>query len=222
VQWVRDKYCKSVVESEEQIKYVEAMTGAKVHAGPSKSSYTTYSSSAPTASIASIVPARRNLGDPKPNATAPDLTAERYKKWAERKLRRAKSKGVRPKRLGDLVPGEVIAYDGWHYRWLKGLGEFRPTDAPVGPPSAALQQRFDDTVRDYEAAKAAYDSYLSGGGSNVSPKGMELGKEMDRLQSRLGVMQRMGLNHDGNDNTSRAPVADSTTTGDAGAAGGSN
>lgn len=133
VEWLRKAYCSHVVESDQQLDYIEAMTGRKVLATGSKvysySGWTGHSAGAATITHGVGPPAqkkshggsggKRNKGDPT------KLSKRKWRAWWRKKDRSGLYKHIanieRPAHLPD---GQVFVIGSQHFKWVAASGEF--------------------------------------------------------------------------------------------------
>lgn len=97
VTWLRERYCQNVVESEEQIFYIEEITGWKVHAQPAKWSGYTYS--APTTTTVTLS---------SPRVKHPTMSLRKYAKWLRTKAAKARPNLPTVKELRERTNRTVV------------------------------------------------------------------------------------------------------------------
>lgn len=124
VDWLRKHYCKEVVESAEQIDYIEEITGRKVWAGGAKC-FGAYQEKDLFANVTNL---HKGLPkSPKPKVvdddddTEPTLSKNKYKKWASAMRR----KGLQVEPQGLLADGAEVVVEGNLFTWNKLIKAFQ-------------------------------------------------------------------------------------------------
>lgn len=114
VGWLRSKYCKSAVESEEQIKYIEEITGRKVYCDGAKV-YSVFTTKTKGSKKNSHSTSSKSGG----KAPAPEgLSIKKWKRWWRRQPRTGMYRGIASvSRHHDLPDGQTFEIDGKIWKW---------------------------------------------------------------------------------------------------------
>ena len=127
VHWVREKYCKKVVESDVQVEYIEAITGRKVHCVAAKE--TTYSTWKGHKAVEHY-PKKKvggNGGSKVKQKTDPSrLSKRKWKSWWRKCPRTGLYSGIADiSRVSQIPDGQVFVIGKRHWRWSIKDDEFQ-------------------------------------------------------------------------------------------------
>lgn len=126
VQWVRDKYCKKVVEADCQCDYIEKITGRKVHVHASKdNSYSTWdtynnggahkkSTHGPKKKAGGGGSGKHNEMKANPN----ELSKRKWKAWWRKAPRTGEYSGIADiTRVSQIPDGQTFVIGKRHWKW---------------------------------------------------------------------------------------------------------
>ncbi len=142
VAWVRQKYCQKVVESDEQCRYIQLITGRTVMVGPAKGFTTSYANWKGQGAT-TIVPKKKSHGGGSGKGKGPQppfhgLSKRKWKVWWRHNCVHPDYHAIKDiTRPVDLPDGQVFVIKGRHWRWSAQDDKFddvTPTGADTVQP----------------------------------------------------------------------------------------